>query len=84
MNLVGRLVALERSRRFGGYTEAQLRARCDDIARHFDLPAEDVYEVTRRYLAIGPDAAVRELADELGVSVDELRRDMEAMRETWP
>ena len=81
MNLVSRLAALERSRRFAGHTEAELRAVAERYARAFDLPLEDVLDQTRRYLAMGIPAALRELAIELGVSVEEAEREAMAVGE---
>ena len=78
MSLLARLAALERFRADGGYTDAEIRARTDRLARAMDLPADELYDLTRRYLRIGPDAALRELAAELGVSVEEARRQVEA------
>ena len=84
MSLVSRLVALERSRRVGGHTEAEVRARCDQLARHFDLPFQDVYEMTVHILTIGLDAALQEAAAERGVSVEEVRREADAIVTEFP
>jgi hypothetical protein len=84
VSLVSRLVALERRRRFGGHTEAEVRTRAEQIARHFDLPAVEVYDRMVHYLRVGPDAAMREAASELGMSVEDVRREAEAIREAFP
>ena len=79
MNLVGRLTALERRRRYGGHTEAELRAVAERYARAFDLPLDEVLDRTRRNLAMGIPAALRELAAEMGVSVEEAEREAMAV-----
>ena len=79
MSLLRRVATLERQH--AGATDAEVRARCEDLARRYDLPFDEVYAITRHYLRIGPDAALRELAAELSVSVEEAERDVMAVME---
>ena len=48
-------------------------------ARAFDLPLDEVLDQTRRYLDMGPRAALRDLAAELGVTEAEAERQASAV-----
>ncbi len=54
MNFSGRLDRLEGRERGEGYTEAELRAKADAVAREHDLPVEEVLAELKRILAMPP------------------------------
>ena len=76
MNLTRRVAVLERRS-----LDATVRATAERLAREHDLPADAVYESTLHVLRIGVPAALRELAAEWGMSVEEAEREVMAMRE---
>jgi hypothetical protein len=76
MTLAGRLATLERRA-----TDARVRVQADRLAREYDLPADAVYESMRHVLRIGVPAALRELAAEWGISVEEAEREVMATME---
>jgi enamine deaminase RidA (YjgF/YER057c/UK114 family) len=78
VNLNGRLERLERRGRGEGYTEAELRATADAVAREHDLPVEEVLAEMERWLARTP----AEQAAFIAALPPDLRAEIEAILES--